>query len=182
MTERNRGTFTGDNLKEQKALERELTPEEGREWEADEAGEEESERGRACRAMALFTTGPDALGPQELHTVAGLLAAVDGDREDTLLRLQVLVHVQGADLGTVTVADLQDLPLNTYRGSSFIEVRREAAFELFQLCWPDLYAVWEKTPMDGLRFDVDAFLDSPAWVTEELQLGSDCVLLVLPYG
>lgn len=182
MKERNRGTFTGDNLKEQEVLERKLPLEEGREWDGDEAGEEESERGRAAQAMALFTTGRDALGPKEMQTVAGLLAAVDGDREDTLIRLHLLVHVQGAELGNVTAADLEDLPLNTYRGSSFIEVRREAAFELFQLYWPDLYALWEKTPMDGLRFDVDAFLDSPAWVTEELQLGADCVLLVLPYG
>ncbi len=182
MKGKSRGVVEGCEDAERKAFFREMDLSEGREWDPEGQEDDESSLVRDLRALRVLFQGSHALDAKGMETALGLVAALDGDDLDSILRLHVLVNIQGMDLDAVTVAAMEELPLSTFRGENFHDVRREAAFELFQLYWPDLYAIWEKTPMDGLRFDVDAFLDSPSWVTEEVQLGSECVLLVMPYG
>ncbi len=183
MRGKSRGVVAGCEDAERKAFFREMDLSEGRQWDPeDQEGEDELSSVRDMRAMRVLFQGRHALDAKGMETAIQLVQAFDGDDLDSILRLHVLVNIQGMDLEAVTVAAMGDLPLSTFRGENFHDVRREAAFELFQLYWPDLYAIWEKTPMDGLRFDVDAFLDSPSWVTEEVQLGSECVLLVMSYG
>ena len=75
---------------------------------------------------------------------------------------------------------MEDQRLHIFFGSNFLDLRREAAYELFELYYPDEYAVWEKNLCDGLIFDTDRFLDSPCFFTEETHLGDGAVLLVAP--
>jgi len=63
-------------------------------------------------------------------------------------------------------------------GSNFTDLRQEAAYQLFELFYPDEYKAWEKTTCDGLIFDTDRFLDSPVFSVEEVKLGNEVALLV----
>ncbi len=73
---------------------------------------------------------------------------------------------------------MEDCGAHLFSGSTFIDVRRDAAYELFELYWPELYSMWEQTPVDGVRFDPEEFLDSPSWTVEEVDLGTAKWLLV----
>jgi hypothetical protein len=58
-------------------------------------------------------------------------------------------------------------------------LRRQAAHELFELYYPEEYAVWEKSVCDGLIFDIDRFLGSPSFSVEEA-VGDEKALIVAP--
>ncbi len=83
-------------------------------------------------------------------------------------------------LAQVTPEKLDDFFLHIFRGTSFIDVRRAAGYELFEQYYPEAYRVWESTHCDGLRFDPEEFLDSPSWSVEEIRLGDEAVLLIVP--
>lgn len=68
------------------------------------------------------------------------------------------MNVCGSDLATLTAAEVEDQNLDIFLGSSFPELRTEAAFQLFEVFYPDDYQVWEKSTYDGLIFDTDRFL------------------------
>jgi len=77
-----------------------------------------------------------------------------------------------------TYEQVEDQPLSIFLGTSFLDLRRQAAFELFELYYPDAYRVWNESLCDGLIFDEDRFLDSPSWHVEELELGDTKALIV----
>lgn len=68
--------------------------------------------------------------------------------------------------------------MRCFEGTSFLDLRREAAFELFELYYLEEYRVWEKSLCDGLIFDPDRFLDSPTWSVEEIELNGSKALIV----
>jgi hypothetical protein len=150
-------------------------------WEHNADGEAEFWPAGDCPALAVLFNGKSSVTGGELERVIELLDAVGGDDEETLLRLHLLVNLHGSDWDTLTASDIEDLNVHLFRGDGLYELRKEAAYELFELYWPELYAVWDKTHMDGLRFETDAFLDSPQWQTEEVDLGETKYLLVMPY-
>jgi len=59
-----------------------------------------------------------------------------------------------------------------------LDLRKEAAFELFELYYPEEYRVWEQSHCDGLIFDPDQFLDSPGFSVEEITLSNRKALIV----
>jgi hypothetical protein len=176
------GTFEGFNFRRQCAIERTLTVEEVIHWEHDADGEAEFWPAGDCRLLSALFGGRNTVTGTELRQVVALLDASDGDDEETLLRLYFLVNVQEVDWEAITASTLEDMNVHLFRGSCFLDARKAAAFELFELYWPELYAVWEKTPMDGLRFETSDFRDSTLWQTEEIDLGRANVVLVTPYG
>jgi hypothetical protein len=46
--------------------------------------------------------------------------------------------------------------------------------------YPEEYHVWEKSIYDGLSFDVDHFLSSPAFSTAEFKIGEERILVLEP--
>jgi hypothetical protein len=40
----------------------------------------------------------------------------------------------------------------------FIDLDKEAAYELFETFWPEAYQQWEQNSVPGLSFDVEDFL------------------------
>jgi hypothetical protein len=176
------GTFEGYNFREHSAIERTLTAAEVIAWEHDADGEAEFWPAGDCPALAVLFNGMNHVTGGELRCVLELLDAVAGDDEETLLRLHLLVNIHGAELETLTASDIEDLNVHLYRGDCRYDLRKEAAYELFELYWPELYAAWDKTPLDGLRFETDDFLDSAQWQTEEVDLGDTKILLVMPNG
>ena len=172
------GTFEGFNFREQGAIERRLTAEEVIGWNHDKEGEAEFWPAGDNPAVAeLFKPGRRVTG-SELEHLAHLLADAWGYPHEVLLRVHFLVNMQGEDLRELTALKVEQHDVHLFRGDTFIDVRRAAAFELFELYWPQVYSLWEKTPLDGLRFDPDEFLDSPGWTVEEVNLGTTKWLLV----
>ena len=141
-------------------------------WEHDADGEAEFWPSGNCPALAVLFEGRNNVTGAELRRVLELLDAVAGDDEETLLRLHLLVNVQGGDLDAITAAAIGDLNVHIYRGDCLHELQKEAAIELF--------AVWDRTPLEGLWFEKDDFLESSLWITEAVDLGGAWVVLVMP--
>jgi hypothetical protein len=176
------GTFEGFNFREQEVIERTLTAEDVVDWEHDADGEAEFWPAGDCPALSLLFKDRPSVTGTELERVVDLLNTVGGDGEETLLRLHFLINVQEVDWDGVTASTLADMNVHVFRGNCFHDARKDAAFELFEVYFPELYAAWEKTPMDGLRFETDDFLDSALWLTAEVDLGQTKVVMVTPYG
>ena len=106
-----------------------------------------------------------------------LLGELGGDSAVNFLRIYS-VNICGADLAELTREGVEDQCLEVYLGSNFTDLRRETAYELFELYYPEEYRVLEQSTCDGLHFDPDHFLDSPAFSVEEVDLGDEVALLV----
>ncbi len=88
------------------------------------------------------------------------------------------IRLQGYDLASLFVQDLDDRPPMFFYGDTMIEARKEAAFELFETFWPDLYKAWNEDSAGILDFDWYAFIDSPIWTIHEVKLNNRAILMV----
>ena len=91
------------------------------------------------------------------------------------------MNVHGLALADLTSDQVDDLILEIFRGTTFYDVRREAAHELFEVYYPEAYRARESSDCEGLSFSQDDFLDSPCWSVEEVQVGNEVALLVAPH-
>ena len=175
------GQFEGFNFRSQSAIERALTAQDVVDWDHDRKGEAEFWPAGDKPELALVFEGRTAVTGSELLNLASLLDDLGGDSTENFLAVHFAVAVQGGSLGELTADMVQDQAPSYFVGGSFIDVRRDAAYELFELYFPELYRAWESTPCDGLIFDTDRFLDSPSWHVVEVQLGSRVAVLVAPW-
>lgn len=172
------GHFEGFNFRTQSAIERLLTAQDIVAWDHDRNGEAEFwTAGNKPEFFAVFGGG-NTVTARELLELAALFDALGGDSTENYLAVYFAVAVLGGALGDITAEGIQDRAPHCFIGESFIDVRREAAYELFEQFYPELYQAWESTPCDGLIFDTDRFLDSPSWTVAEIRLGSRVALLV----
>jgi len=174
------GTFEGFNFREDGAIEDILTAEEVISWDHDQNGEAEFWPSGDHAAVALIFQNQTSVTACQLLALDRLLVDLGGDDSVNFLKIHYMQEVCGSDLAQITVEQLEDLNLHIFFGQSFMDVRSEAAYELFELYYPEAYAIWEKTNCDGLIFDKDRFLDSPSFSTEEIRLDGQCALLVVP--
>ncbi len=174
------GTFEAFNFRTQSAVERLLTADEVVNWDHDADGEAEFWPSGENAGVALLFSHRSAVTATELLNLDGLLKQLGDDSIALYLRSHHAVNVCGEDLAGLTPAQVEDQPSHIFEGSSFIDLRREAAFELFELYYPDEYRVWQKSLCDGLIFDPDRFLDSPVWSVEEIELTDRKALVVAP--
>ena len=172
------GLFEGYNFRSQSAIDRILTTQEVVDWNHDRQGEAEFwPAGNKPEISALFE-GQSSVTAAELLALSHLLEELGGDTVENYLAVYFAVNIQGGNLGELKSEGVQDRAPSCFFGSNFTDVRREAAFELFELYYPELYQAWESTPCDGLIFDTDRFLDSPSWTVVEVKLGSQVAVLV----
>lgn len=173
------GTFEGFNFREQSAIDRTLTAEEAVNWDHDREGEAEFWPSGDHAGVALVFKGQSSVTCSQLLALDQALSNLGGDDIENFLRIHYAVNLYGMALDEVTPEKLDEHSLHIFRGTSFCGVRKDAAFELFELYYPELYRAWEGTPCDGLRFDPDDFLDSPGWSVEEVQLSGNEVALIV---
>jgi hypothetical protein len=173
------GTFEGFNFRHQGAIDRVLTAEEVVNWEHDAHGEAEFWPSGDHPGVALLFNHRTAVSGSELQALDTLLLELGDDSDGNFLRIHHAVNCGGYALAALTVEQIEDQPLHVFEGPSFLDLRRQAAFELFELYFPDEYRVWEKSLCDGLIFDEDRFLDSPSWHVEEIELGDTKALIVV---
>jgi len=174
------GTFEGFNFRSQSAIERTLTAAEAAAWDHDGLGEAEFWPSGDHPEVSLIFGGQSSVTAAELLELNRLLAELGGASTENFLRIHYAVNIRGAALEQSTGEGLDEEHLNLFFGGNFTDLRRDAAFELFESYYPEAYAVWEKTLCDGLIFDTDRFLDSPAWSVEEIDLGDRRALIVAP--
>jgi hypothetical protein len=174
------GTFEGFNFRNQAALDRNLTADEILDWDHDGAGEAEFWPAGDHPGVASVFDRKSAVAGSELEALDDLLRQLGQDDTETFLRIRYAVHDRGLDLAGLTAAEVEDAPLYLYRGTNFSDLYREAGYDLFEAYYPDLYALWEKTPCDGLHFDPVAFLESPGFTLAEVTLSGEKWLLVHP--
>ena len=174
------GTFEGFNFRDQSAIERTLTGPEVVQWDHDADGEAEFWPSGDLAGVATVFGGRSSITCSELLALDRALTALGGDEPENFLRIHYAVNVHGLALAELTADQLDDLNLHIFRGSSFYDVRREAAYELFELYYPEAYRVWESSHCDGLNFSPEDFLDSPSWSVEEVRLGDEVAVLVVP--
>jgi hypothetical protein len=172
------GTFEGFNFRSQSAIHRNLTADQVVGWDHDQKGEAEFWPSGDRPEVAMLFYHRNAVTGSELLALDRLLNELGGDDTHHFMQIHYAVNICGADLAALTRDDVEDHALQVFFGSNFLDVRRSAAFELFELYYPQEYAVWEKSTCDGLIFDTDRFLDSPSFFTEEVRLGDQVALLV----
>ena len=172
------GTFEGFNFRHDGAIDRSLTAQEVVNWEHDAHGEAEFWPSGDHAGVALLFKHKTAVTASELQALDCLLYDLGDDSDYNFLRIHHAVNCCGYDLGALTAEQVEDQPLNIFLGTSFLDLRRQAAFELFELYYPDAYRVWNESLCDGLIFGEDRFLDSPSWHVEELELGDTKALIV----
>lgn len=172
------GTFEGFNFRDQSAIDHTLTAEEVVTWDHDAAGEAEFwPAGDAPLLSRIF--GGNVTG-RDLVALGELLEQMDGDRGQDLLRIQFAVQVLGHGLDTLTAQEMDDVQPMIFYGTTAMDARKEAAFELFETFWPELYKAWNEDSAGVLRFDWDDFIDSPIWTTHEVRDGEQTILMVTP--
>jgi len=176
----NLGTFEGFNFRHHCAVERILTANEVVGWDHDREGEAEFWPSGDHPGAALIFRNQQAVTGSEIVALDDLLEQLSGDSDRSFLRIHYAMVVHGCAVADITLNQLDDEALQIFVGSNFTDLRREAAYELFELCYPEAYAVWEKSTCDGLIFDTDRFLDSPSWSVLEVEMGDRKALIVAP--
>ncbi len=174
------GTFEGFNFREQSAIGDILTADEVLNWNHDQKGEAEFWPSGDKPEVSLIFKHQTSVTATELQNLDYMLGELGDDSTESYLRIYYAVRIQGASLESITYNQLMDLNLHIYQGTSFFDLRKEAAYELFELYHPDEYAMWEKSRCDGLHFDTDDFLDSPSFYCDEITLNDRKVLLISP--
>ena len=173
------GTFEGFNFRHQSAIEEDLSADQVINWNHDTQGEAEFWPSGDRPEVQLLFKGRNAVTCSDLLELNRLLDDLGGDSTENFLRIHHLLNHCGAKLEGLTAAAVEDQPLHLFSGHSFLDLRREAAYELFELYYPEEYVVWEKSHCDGLNFDTDHFLDSPCWSVEEIQFGDQKHLIIV---
>lgn len=172
------GTFEGFNFRDQCAIFKRLSADNIINWDHDGDGEAEFwPAGDNDGVQLLFRRGVTA---SELVALEQLLIQLDGDSIENYLRIHHVLDQIIDGIEKLTAADVEDTCSHVFVGTSFCELRRDAAYELFELYYPEAYEMWEQTNCDGLIFDTDRFLDSPSWAVEEIDLHNRKALIIAP--
>jgi len=174
------GHFEGFNFRSQSAIDGLLTAQDVVNWDHDHEGEAEFWPAGDKPEISRVFEGRSAITATELLELSSLLTDLGDDSKESYLSVYFAVAILGGHLGELSADQVRDRAPFCFIGGNFTDLRCEAAYELFELFYPDLYRIWESTPCDGLTFDTDRFLDSPSLTVTEIKLGDEVALLVAP--
>ena len=176
----NLGMFEGFNFRTQSAIDCLVSAQAVVNWDHDRQGEEEFWPAGDVPEAALLFEHRSSVTTMELLDLDRVLVELGGDSRYNFLQIHHAVNICGDALEFLSADSVQDHCLHVFFGTNFLDVRREAAYELFELYHPEEYRVWGSSLCDGLIFDTDRFLDSPVFSVEEVKLGDEVALLVAP--
>lgn len=164
------GTFEGFSFTRDCAIEEALTAEEVLNY-PEEAEFWPSGENRLVAELLSWKTTTHS----ELLALDALMSAIG---EERLVAAIPLVR-EGYRVSEITEDLLDERSFHVSEADNFMSARTNAAYELFELYWPEAYKAWESgSHPDGLYFDVDRFLDSPQCSVTEVELGSRHLVLV----
>ncbi len=172
------GTFEGFNFRDDSAIERLLTADEIVEWDHDGDGEAEFWPSGDNSGVYLLFKSQSSVTGEEISLLIRLLGELGGDSVENFLKLHHARSDLGWELGSITREMIEDLSVYIFQGETFLDARREAAFELFETFYPDAYRAWQESSCDGLVFDPERFLNSPGWSVTEAQIGDSRAVII----
>jgi hypothetical protein len=172
------GTFEGFNFRTQSAILRPLTAAEVVGWDHDRQGEAEFWPAGDRAEVALLFKFKGTVTGSELRELDRLLTEMRGDSVENFLWIHYVVNTCGAAFEGLSRNAVEDANLEIFLGSNFVDLREEAAYNLFQVYYGEEYDFWERSHCEGLIFDVDRFLDSSGFSVEEIDLGNQKALLI----
>jgi len=172
------GTFEGFNFRLSSAIFGTRTAQEVVNWDHHQQGEAEFWPSGDREEVQLIFGHQNCMTGAQLLALDGLLEKLGGDSQVNFLKLHYAVNVLGFHLCDLTAELVEDEPIQIFTGDCFSDVRKAAAYELFELYFPDIFRAWEKIKCDCPIFDGDKFLDSPEFIVAEVNLGEKAVLLV----
>lgn len=172
------GGFEGFNFRDNGAIPEILTSQDVIDWDHDENGEAEFWPDGENEEVRLLFKGRSSVGAGELLALDKLLSEIGDDSVETYLKIYHCLNNFGYDLESITCDMVEDNDCMIFTGNSFTGLRQEVAYELFEMFYPEEYAVWEKSLCDGLIFDEDRFMDSPTLSVTEIRLKDQVALLV----
>lgn len=176
----NLGMFEGFNFRTQSAIDHLVSAEDVVNWNHDQQGEAEFWPSGDVAGVALIFKNRSTVTAAELLDLDRVLVELGSDSRYNFLLIHFALNLCGDALSKLSAESVQNHCVQVFTGTNFLDVRRDAAHELFELYYPDEYRVWEKSLCDGLIFDHDLFLESPCFCIEEVNLGDEVALLVAP--
>ena len=174
----NLSLFEGFNCRTQTALDHLVGAAAVVNWNHDQQGEAEFWPTGEVPEVALLFKHRSSVTAAELLDLDRVLVELGGDSRYNFLLIHYAVNLCGDALPTLSAESVHDRCVQVFSGTSFLDVRRDAALELFELYYPEEYRVWKQSACDGLMFNEDLFLDSPIFQVEEVNLGDEVALLV----
>ena len=172
------GNFEGFNFRDQSAIERILSAQEVVDWDHDRVGEAEFwPDGDQAYVWLLFKSQSNVTAGQ-LQALDNLLCEMGDDSQEAYLKIFHCVDHFGYRLEELSAETVQDSDCLIYTGDSFTEIRRQAAYDIFETYYPEEYEIWDKSLCDGLVFDDDKLLDSPVLSVAEIRLPDQVALLI----
>ncbi len=157
------GGFEGFNFREQSAIDRILTAEEVLNWNHDALGEAEFwPDGENFLAAELLERSECTAS--DIREVIRIFDELDEQEVIKAIYLRQMNRVPLSELNADLIADSS---LYVFGKDYIHDLRRQAAYELFEMFWPEIYRQWEKTDIPGLVFDPLDFIE--AFPTLELK-------------
>ena len=177
----NLGTFECFSLKDHCAVAKLFTADEVIEWDSDLNGEAQFwPSGDNAGMLMLFRHGVKRkIRQDELVSINRILTDIGDDSLNTFAKIFYATEYDGEILADLTRDYIDDMNLHVSTGTSMIELRQEAALEMFELYYPEAYKAWDESHCDGLTFDIDKFLSSPSlYVHPITDIGNIKVLII----
>lgn len=172
------GSFEGFNFRSQSAIYPNNTAQEVINWDHDAKGEAEFWPDGDHTGVSLVFRNKTAVCFSEIIALDKLISEL-GDEVESYLKIAYMLE-DGYSICDLSSSDIEDENLHIFSGSSFVELTKEAAFELFELYFPEEYKVWEKSTCPGLNFDYERFLNGPEFSTSEYTWSNEKFLIIKP--
>ena len=165
------GRFDGFNFKWKTAIRRLLTAVGVVSWDHDQDGETAFWPSGSHPGMNLLFQRKGTVNALELIAQDRVLGELGGDALENFVRIHHAVTIRGKKLLELSADPMREARPQLFLGDCFYDLRKDAAYALFEACHPEAFQLWNEPPCEGFYFDTDIFLDSLDLVVEELTLG-----------
>ena len=150
------GYFEGFNFRDQCAIEKILTAEDVVNWDHDEDGEAEFwPEGSNVFVQAL--TDENCTG-SNLREIDRIFLELD-EEEHLLVKAVYLYQCESVALTDITRDRVEDVRPFVYGPGYFSDLKKEAAWDLFENLYPEACEFTQKHHTPGLSFDEENFLN-----------------------
>jgi hypothetical protein len=167
------GMFEGFSFRNQCAIDQNLTADEVLNWDHDEQGEAEFWSDGSEPLVSKLLSG-NSCSAEEIRQVMRILEELDG--KPAQIAKAVYLKDGGSSLKDIDREAVDDSSLYVFGPGWFTDLEKEAAYELFEMFWPEPYEFWRRNTVPGLTFDVEAFMQS--FSTMELKIADGGYLIV----
>ena len=151
------GEFEGFNFKTQSAIFPNHTAQEVVDWDHDGQGEAEFWPEGSNEFVRLLADG--SCSCFDIIEIDRIFSELDNNEQD-LIKAVYLKQNNGLSLKDITREAVDDACLYVYGPGYFSDLRRDAAWDLFENFYPEAYKLCESCSVPGVEFDEQDFLSS----------------------